>query len=203
MAVDEIRLRMAIAALRRVPVGQRPSQTAISGLQRAWGNEGFAAKTEYVAEVVTQVLTTRGPILECGSGLTTLLVAALACRRGVQAWSLEHDAAWRRKVVRAVKKISTAITVVDAPLRDYGTFEWYAPSVPLPSDFRLVICDGPPATTIGGRSGLVPIMGDALAPDATIVLDDVTRLDEQAAMAQWARKGWQAEIRGTYAIIHK
>lgn len=201
--LDEVRLRRAIWALLRVPVGKRPPDVALVELQRAWGNEGFVAKAEYIAEVVDQLLVTPGPILECGSGLTTLLVAALAGRRGVKGWSLEHHREWRHKVTRAARRIAPTVTVVHAPLRRYSDFEWYAPSAELPGDFRLVICDGPPGTTLGGRFGLVPVMGKSLSPTATILLDDAHRDDEQAIMARWAHAGWRVEMRGTYAVLRK
>jgi Methyltransferase domain len=199
--VTGVRLRYAIAQLARVPEGRTPSARTLTLLQRAWGNEGFAAKTEYLRTLVAAAATTPGPILECGSGVTTLLLAALAGRRGVEVWSLEHLPEWQQKVVRAIRRFPHT-TVVKAALRSYGAFDWYGvPPGVLPKHFALVVCDGPPGATRGGRYGLLPILGDRLQ-GATVLLDDAHRPDEQEILARWQREaGCTYRIAETFAII--
>jgi hypothetical protein len=196
-----LRLRYAIARLASTPPDRAPSERMLALLQRAWGNHGFAAKTDYLRTVVAAVLTTSGPILECGSGLTTLLLAALAGRRGVPVWALEHLPEWRAKVARAVRGFPHT-RVVDAPLRPYGEFDWYdvTPAL-LPERFALVICDGPPGTTRGGRYGLLPVLGDRLH-GAIVILDDAHRSDERDIIARWKREaGVDFRVAGTFAIL--
>ncbi|HEY3066294.1 MAG TPA: hypothetical protein VGL09_10925 [Methylomirabilota bacterium] len=202
-AVDDFALRVAIRAVQRVPVGAPLPAATIARLQRAWGNQGFAARTEYLAAVCALALTTHGPILECGSGATTLLLAALAGRRGVEVWSLEHLPAWRDKVVRAARWISPHATVLLAPLRAYGDFEWYTvPPDGWPRPFEIVVCDGPPWTTQGGRYGLLPVMREHLADGATILLDDAHRPDEQEVLRRWQAEGtWSFVVEGTFARV--
>ena len=53
-------------------------------------------------------------------------------------------------------------------------------------EFSLVICDGPPASTPGGRYGLLPVMRDKLKAGATILLDDAVREEEQVIANRWA-----------------
>ena len=56
-----------------------PDREFIRRLRRAWGNEAWSADATYVGEVISRVEECSGSVLECGSGLTTL-VAALAGR---------------------------------------------------------------------------------------------------------------------------
>ena len=58
----------------------------------------------------------------------------------------------------------------------------------MPKDFSLVICDGPPARTPGGRYGLLPVMKSHLRPGCVILLDDVSRLEEREIIARWAEE---------------
>jgi hypothetical protein len=172
-------------------------------LQRAWGNYSFAPRREYVAAVADHALDTEGPVLECGSGLTTLVLAALAARRGVPVVSLEHLEAWRGPVVSALAGLrAPAARVVRAPLHDYGSFTWYAVPPGLPPKFRLVVCDGPPGATRGGRYGLLPVLGARLAAGATVLLDDAERAEEAAVLERWTQEaGWRTRRCGRYAVV--
>jgi hypothetical protein len=62
--------------------------------------------------------------------------------------------------------------------------------------FALVVCDGPPGSTKGGRFGLVPIMRERLEPGCVILLDDASREQELAI----ARR-WEAEIGASFEIL--
>jgi len=51
--------------------------------------------------------------------------------------------------------------------------------------FSLVVCDGPPGTTRGGRYGFLPVMLPYLSSKCTILLDDVEREGEQKTLLLW------------------
>jgi len=133
---------------------------------------------------------TEGPILECGSGLSTVLLGIVAARTGSRVYSLEHNAIWAdraRRVLRACGIASVEILVGD--LRSYGAYTWYDPPLDvLPKDFSLVVCDGPPGDTPGGRYGLLPVMRSHLKPGCIILLDDAHRTGEREIAEQWARE---------------
>jgi hypothetical protein len=75
---------------------------------------------------------------------------------------------------------------LSSPLRDYGDFSWYdPPSQNLPDQFRLVVCDGPPGQTKGGRYGLLPVFGPRLREGTVIVLDDADRPAEVELVNRW------------------
>jgi hypothetical protein len=152
-----------------------------------WGNERWTAEAPYLREVVFSAEKAKGPILECGSGLTTLMMGAIAARRGIQLHSLEHNPVWHARVSEAIEQFHlTHVTVHLAPLRDFGSFDWYdAPLADLPNDFSLVVCDGPPGVTRGGRSGMLPMMRGKLAKTVSILIDDTNRDAEGQLARQW------------------
>ncbi len=55
----------------------------------------------------------------------------------------------------------------------------------LPNDFSLVVCDGPPGVTRGGRSGMLPRMRTKLADKVSIFVDDTNREAEGALVKRW------------------
>ena len=179
-------LKRAIRAIRQLPAGEVPDRKVLLMLTEGWGNPGYEAKLDYLVEVATKAAATPGPILECGSGLTTILTGLLAGRRGVELWSLEHTAEWRLRLMAVLSRHQISNTqVVLAPLREFDGFTWYDAPVELPDNFSLVICDGPPGDTPGGRYGLLPVAGNRLAKGAVILLDDVGRPSEQEVIERW------------------
>ena len=152
-----------------------------------WGND-WSAQHAYLAKCVAYALSGTGPILECGSGLSTLLVGAVARTTQREVWTLEHDAAWAGRVSSWLARYQIdSVRMCVEPLTDYGEFAWYTPPLAaMPGRFSLVICDGPPWTTSGGRYGLVPIMRSRLTPGTVILLDDADREEELRSARRWA-----------------
>jgi len=78
------------------------------------------------------------------------------------------------------------VILCTTPLKDYGDFCWYdAPLASMPASFSLVVCDGPPGATKGGRYGLVPVLGKRLSYGCVIMLDDAAREQELAIARRW------------------
>jgi predicted O-methyltransferase YrrM len=164
-----------------------PESPLVPQLIYGWGNEGWSGDEEFLRACVAQALIATDPIVECGSGLSTLLVGAVAARRSVSVLSLEHLPDWQDRVNQVLRQADIAAAhVVHSPLVDYGDFLWYElPSV-LPERIGLVICDGPPAETPGGRYGMLPLLRSRLAPGSVLLLDDAERQGEQAIAKRWA-----------------
>jgi hypothetical protein len=196
----------ALRHIGRLPAGEVPSRQLLDDLQNGWANDGMAGRTDYLLEVCRHAMSARGPILECGSGLTTLLIGLFAGRRGVATCTLEHMAEWRDLVARALTRHHIPGRLELAPLTDYGSFTWYRLPERLPQAFALVVCDAPPSDTPGGRYGLMPLLRQRLARGATVLLDDAERAGEREVLARWAEEdGAETTVRetasGTFAIV--
>jgi hypothetical protein len=178
-----------------VSVAQEPD-AILTSLVQGWGNALWVAQPEYLAACLQACLQSPGPVLECGSGLSTLVLAAAARQTGQPLWVLEHQPRWWQQLQGILHMYQLSAQFPMAPLQDYGPFTWYAPPLAeMPTAFTRVICDGPPGSTPGGRYGLLPVMRERLAPDCLILLDDIERPDEQAIAARWA-----AELPARYHI---
>jgi hypothetical protein len=202
-------LHRALEPVIRLRPGEQPSLAALIALRQAWGNHGYAADVEFLSDVCRQAVRTEHPVLECGSGLSTVLLALLAGRRGIAIWTLEHDPHWLGETRRGLAQAGAppARTCL-APLVPYHGFVWYAPpgmGTPPPA-FGLVVCDGPPGQTPGGRYGLMPVMRERIRPGAVILLDDAERDSEITMLERW-QKGWACSVRvtqtrfGTHALV--
>lgn len=208
--VKERQLRSAIGAIAHLPIAENPSRQLLSDLIAGWDNEGFVADLDYADELARRATTTTGPILECGTGMTTIILGLLAGRRGVEIWSLENSSEWHHKISGTLKHHGiNDVRICLAPLRDYGGYSWYDPGrLELPKEFSLVVCDGPPGTTKGGRYGLMPVLGNRFSAGSIILLDDAERPGEMESLYRW-----QTEVpldidiveksSGTFAIIKR
>lgn len=68
----------------------------------------------------------------------------------------------------------------------------------MPRDFSLVLCDGPPASTVGGRSGTLPRLHPHLGDEYVVLIDDAHRDGERACAREGqAVTGGQLLERGT------
>lgn len=198
-------LARAIRHLRRAPSHAAPGDAVIADLLYGWNNP-WSVQDEVIRPLWTAAWESTGPILECGSGLSTLLLAVVAERRDVPFVSLEHDATWHAHVLQTLARLGLWHARVElAPLVHHADHDWYDVPVDLPAAFGLVVCDGPPGDTFGGRYGLLPAMGHRLAPDCVILMDDATRPGERGVLERWMHEhAMTHRVEGTvkpYAVV--
>jgi hypothetical protein len=193
--------------LKKHPMTGSINRMDILLLAIAWGNIGYAAGISYLRHVGERVLNSQGPILECGSGATTLLVAALTQTGQRQFVVFEHNLEWFSYLQEILEKLGfDHVKLIHAPLVDYGDFRWYQnPTLEQSQTFELVICDGPPGSIPGGRYGLLPIMGKQLSKACIILLDDTHRKAEQHIISSWRKqrclKAYRKGYFGTYSEV--
>ncbi len=183
-----------------------PDAASLRLAREGWGNTGCSASVQLCRRLCELAIDDRGPILECGSGLTTLLLAHLSARTGRPVTTFEHEPAWYSRVRRWLKRLRlSAPLLLQRPLVSHGTFDWYDLSEDdLPAGITLVLCDGPPGWSRGGRFGLLPITYDKLADRCTILLDDFGRERERTIAVDWTKlyPGLTvARTTGTYAEL--
>jgi hypothetical protein len=196
---DEIFQRALAQFLKNPKACAQPGNPVLQDLIYGWGNEAWSALDEYLAGCIEHALATRGPILECGTGLSTLLLGIIAKRRDLSHWALEHKPEWALKVQGYLDEYQLNTVIHAKPLKDYGDFCWYdVPLETMPDSFFLVVCDGPPSRTKGGRFGLIPVMRERLKSGCVILLDDAERLAELDIA-----KRWEAELESSFNIQGK
>jgi hypothetical protein len=145
-----------------------------ANLFRLWRNP-FAAGPSMLATCYDLARELGGPVLETGTGLTTLVMAAA----GVEVHSLEHDLDWAKKTTSFLTRYGmTNVKVHYAPLMPHPGGTWYTVPPDLPAAFSIVVNDGPPRRF--GRDGLHLFLGDRIK-DAVWVADDMDDMDERAA----------------------
>jgi hypothetical protein len=112
-------LKRALRELSALPPGAALSERLITGSS----NSGWSIGVELLQGLVSAAYSSDGPILDCGSGLSTLVLASIAQRTGRQVWALEHDPAWAERVRVALgRERLSCVTLCVAPLRSFGAY---------------------------------------------------------------------------------
>lgn len=143
----------------------------MDALFKNWGNV-FAAAPDLCFAVHLMAKEAQGPILECGSGLTTL-VMALSTDQPIHV--LEHSPVWAQYVENKLNQYGIKnVTIHCQPMKDHGDNEWYDFPSDLP-EFDLVLVDGPPRCVNnkplkGGRAGVL-LLSDKIK-NAQFIFDD-------------------------------
>lgn len=135
-----------------------------------WDNDPWSAGPELMKASVMVARQVKGAVLETGSGLTTLLMAA--ANPALHIHCLEHQAQWKARTEEAARRLGlTNITVHLAPLTGYPAGNWYTlPQLPWDS-FDLVLCDGPPRQE-GLRRILFGVLASHDCRPRCILVDD-------------------------------
>jgi predicted O-methyltransferase YrrM len=136
-------------------------------------------------------------VVECGSGVSTLVLARHFRITGDgHVYALEHDRWWYELMQEWLleRNLADYATVIYAPLErvevDRGTFTWYSLAAAKPvldlSRIQLLLVDGPPGV-VGSlaRYPALPLLRSRLAPSSVVVLDDAQRPDEQRIGRLW------------------
>lgn len=150
--------------------------------------------------VLAEVDAGRHVVVECGSGLSTILIARRLRELGAgHVHSLEHDhgfaEACRRQLER--ESLGDRAQVIEAPLRTHPAsgVGWYDREAlaRLPrAGVELLLVDGPPAGTPELERSRYPVLGELrprLAPGAVVICDDALRPGER-----WALERWRSEL---------
>jgi hypothetical protein len=202
-AVDSHRLGRCVDRLRS---GAAIDRELLGTARRAWGNEAWSADLRYLEEGTTRASRSTAPILECGTGLTTLLACAVAERNGVPVHCLEQDASWVDVVRGALARYGLKARVSYAPLVPHDDFVWYdLRGIELPKRFGLVLCDGPailepwgPEIRAAWRVGVLPVLSEQGITVDEVLLDDVDEPRAPRLLERWRREfGCEQEVIGS------
>jgi hypothetical protein len=171
-----------------------PSSDVVSKMIKYWNNSAVA-DPDYVTAVMKYARDSTGPILECGSGLTTIVLAIYSSQSVI---TLESDSGWHRRLRSEMTWLGLdSGGLREAPLRQYEGFLWYDLPCDLPDKFALVVCDGPPLSDQpGGRIGLMSVMGDRMSRGAVILADSDMQFREGPAIDDW-QANYQVKVSAT------
>lgn len=158
----------------------------------------FTASPRTMLSLITEVLSRSTPpaVVECGSGASTVWLAA-ACQRvgGGSVVALEHHPSYAHETTEMVRLcgLSEFAEVRYAPLQPHTIegehFEWYDSATYLDLDrVDLLFVDGPPGKTGPlARYPALPQLAHALTPGALVVVDDIERPQETEVVRRWSR----------------
>ncbi len=186
--------------LRGVPDGMPIELSHLERIREVWGNPGWTADAGFLLEVASAVRSRPGPVLDCGSGLSTVVCATLAARHGATVWSLEQDRRWYEYMCRVIVALGLDnVRLSYTPLRSYADFAWFdLGTIELPPHFSTVSCDGPAVLRSAfpselyeaWRVGVVIVLKDLGISFDEILLDDVAEDRRSAALIErWHREG--------------
>lgn len=152
-------------------------------LMLEWDNDPWNAGVELVKMCALAARKADGPILETGSGLTTLVMAAANPNNTVHC--LEHSPVWAARVSEEARKLGLFNIVIHcAPLVHVNGHKWYDTTNLPHAEWSLVLNDGPPRQE-GDRSVLWETIGPKLN-GAMVLVDDVEDRAQLEPMKRWA-----------------
>ncbi len=156
--------------------------------------EHWSAGADFLELLVDQCLAQRPrTILECSSGLTTLVLARCCRLNGLgRVYSLEDGAPYAEATRQALVRYGLAdlASVLHAPLTGHRlgdrTFQWYRIDALPAMAAELLVIDGPSGfIQRHSRYPALPVLRHRLAPRCTLMLDDADRPDERELVARW------------------
>lgn len=147
---------------------------------RRYANNEWGATEDVLYLCAVMARNATGPIIEAGSGLTTIILAA-ASPPDVPVYCLEHDEVWAARMGQMIAEAGVGkVGLCFAPIVD----GWYDLSgyPDLPDHFSLGLNDGPPRA-LGDRMGFYKHFGDKTD---TIIIDDADDRTYGDALEEWA-----------------
>jgi hypothetical protein len=170
------------------------SQEVFNEIHAAYGQE-YSMGPAGLKAVYDLCKDATGPILEAGSGITTIIAAIACMRNGQTVHSLEHDLEWFRQVRGYIQTWKVrASALYYAPLIEYPDPDdeakpmmWYGDGIldDLPKTFSVAIIDGPPRRY--GREAAYKLIGDRIK-DAKWLVDDVDDASQLNIVQAYADK---------------
>jgi hypothetical protein len=168
-------------------------------------SEHWSAAADFLGLIVDEVISIKPEtILECGSGVSTLMLAA-ACRESGQGrvLSLEHQQEYASDLrdIVASYGLQEFAMVIDAPLVDAHVngrdYQWYSLDNLVECDIDMMVIDGPPGRLQkNSRYPALPVLRGRMTSACSIFLDDAGREDEQEIARRWQSE--YKKLNGSY-----
>lgn len=127
-------------------------------------DNNFSAPPDLMASWALLLENADGDVLEIGSGMTTVIAAAIATRKDFKLTSIEHDKEWLIKVEGILRRCNLESDILYCPIED----GWY--SFKTDKQYDIVFIDGPPRVV--GREGFNAHQ-HLIKDGATVLADDM------------------------------
>jgi predicted O-methyltransferase YrrM len=157
----------------------------------------WSAGADFIQLIVDHCLATRpNLVLECSSGLTSLMLARCCEMNGRgRVISLENGEEYAANTRSYIERygLGSYADIVHAPLQrvqvDGRSFDWYALEAIPDAGIEMLVIDGPSGfIQKHSRYPALPLLYDLLADGCQIFLDDAARPDEREILAMWLRR---------------
>lgn len=157
-------------------------------------NPQWSAGTDFLQRIVQHTLSAQPRhIVECGSGLSSLMLARCCEMNGAgRLFSLENGEEHADRSRAEIERYGLGgwARILHAPLREWRlgdeTYRWYGLDALPNTPIDLLVIDGPPGfIQRHSRYPALPLLRDRLADGCVIFLDDAARPDEKAVVARW------------------
>jgi predicted O-methyltransferase YrrM len=154
----------------------------------------WSADADFIEIIVDACLRFKpGLILECSSGLTTLMLARCCQINGEgRLISLEDGLQYADNMrdYIGLYDLGGYATVVHAPLQelavDGALYKWYATDAIPEAGIDMLVIDGPSGfIQKHSRYPALPVCMPRLAPGCSVYLDDAARSDERTIVSMW------------------
>lgn len=159
--------------------------------------ENWSAAPDFLELISDHCLEYRPKhIVECSSGLTTLVLARCCQLNGSgKVLSLEHGTEYAEKTTKDLKNfgLEQYAEVIHAPLHQViindREFSWYHLEGLHAVSIDMLVVDGPSGFTQKHvRYPAIPMLYDRLTHESVIYLDDAARGDEQEIVEMWRKE---------------
>lgn len=176
-------------------LGQDPADpapfAAVAELFAHWGDPLSQSGESYVRSVIAHAAQARGPIVQCGSSVLTLVLGAVChadAEKAKQLWSLEHDTHWANTMRSWLTQYQLgAAHVIASRAHLFDGYVWFAvDTTRLPDQVSLLFCDGARATPNGMVGALNRLQG-RLADEFTVLGRRVIRPEDLKQVHLWAK----------------
>lgn len=199
-AIETIRARVAFHSrqhgfdrcMQRIVEGtQLPVPSSLlADLFAYWGDPLGPRDESYLRSCLAEVTATDGAILQCGAGLSTLVLGALCHRSEIktrQLWCLENDRHWANTMRSWLTEYRVTNThVIHSRAQMFDNHAWYAvDTARLAKHYSLVLCEGARASPKGALGALCRL-GDRLGRDFVLLARDVSHPADLKELKRWA-----------------
>ncbi len=150
--------------------------------RQSYFNATWAPAAEFVEACYHVASEAKGPIIECGSGLTTLALAIGAKESGQTVYAIEHDPGFYATTLNLLETYDLKVNVIlslrpieeSVNVKTQTRHKWYDEPImrPVGAKFAAAVIDGPPRA-LADRTAFFPILGGYLAPRCRLMIDDM------------------------------